>query len=499
MDALCEMLLGACTTLDASRLGVAAALLIAVVLVALAAAYYVGRYKKDAIYLLDFSVSKAPSSWRLTRDTFVALVENAGMRPDEIDFQVKVLERSGLGHQETFGTPAILSGDMTATGIDACRSEYAELCFAAVEEVLDKTGVKPHQVKFVITNSSLFNPTPSLSASIINRFKMPATTINYSLGGMGCSAGVVAIDLAKQMLQLHPNSYALVVSHENITNSWYDGHNRSMQVPNCLFRANGSAVLLSNHAKDSHRAKYRLRNLVRTILAADDEAFNCIKQLQDEDRKMGVSLQKELIQVAGRALKANLTTLGPKVLPLSEQLKFAGAFLGRRLAFQSKLAARLLPPTWTSAYTPNFSKAFSHTCIHTGGRGVLDGMEKQLGLTPAQMLPSRAALFRFGNTSSTSIWYVLAYIETFQGLRAGQKVWQLGFGSGFKCNSAVWVANRRVLECHRAWDGFEAAEMEEQMAALQRAKEAYLAAKQAAVAGPADSQGSNDVGTKKDQ
>ena len=51
----------------------------------------------------------------------------------------------------------------------------------------------------------------------MNHFKLPSSTINYSLGGMGCSAGVVAIDLAKQMLQLHPNTYALVVSTENIT------------------------------------------------------------------------------------------------------------------------------------------------------------------------------------------------------------------------------------------------------------------------------------------
>jgi hypothetical protein len=29
---------------------------------------------------------------------------------------------------------------------------------------------------------------------------------------------VVALDLARQMLQLHPGSYALIVSHENISN-----------------------------------------------------------------------------------------------------------------------------------------------------------------------------------------------------------------------------------------------------------------------------------------
>jgi hypothetical protein len=67
------------------------------------------------------------------------------------------------------------------------------------------------------------NPTPSLSAAIINHFKMPASVINYSLGGMGCSAGVIALDMARELLSLHPNKVALVVSHENITNNFYIG------------------------------------------------------------------------------------------------------------------------------------------------------------------------------------------------------------------------------------------------------------------------------------
>jgi hypothetical protein len=33
-------------------------------------------------------------------------------------------------------------------------------------------------------------------------------------------AGLIAIDLARQTLQLFPDSYALVVSHENLTNNW---------------------------------------------------------------------------------------------------------------------------------------------------------------------------------------------------------------------------------------------------------------------------------------
>lgn len=60
-------------------------------------------------------------------------------------------------------------------------------------------GIQPRQIGCVIVNSSLFNPTPSLAACIMNHFKMGSRTINYNLGGMGCSASLVAIDLAKQV------------------------------------------------------------------------------------------------------------------------------------------------------------------------------------------------------------------------------------------------------------------------------------------------------------
>jgi Chalcone and stilbene synthases, C-terminal domain len=102
-----------------------------------------------------------------------------------------------------------------------------------------------------------------------------------------------------------------------------------------------------------------------------------------------------------------------------------------------------LPSSMTKPYIPDFRKAFDHFCIHTGGRGIIDGLEKELKLTRPQVEPSRASLYRFGNTSSTSVWYELAYIESRQGVARSGKVWQLAFGSGFKFNSNVMVANRR--------------------------------------------------------
>lgn len=37
-------------------------------------------------------------------------------------------------------------------------------------------------------------------------------------------------------------------------------------------------------------------------------------------------------------------------------------------------------------------------------------------------------------------------MESHVGIKRGEKIWQLAFGSGFKCNSAVWKAKRKIKE-----------------------------------------------------
>ncbi|KAI8471678.1 MAG: FAE1/Type III polyketide synthase-like protein-domain-containing protein [Monoraphidium minutum] len=444
---------------------------------AAAAAVLLGRLlarRAPTVRLVDFAVHRAPAEWRLPRNQLASMSEGM-FSPEDIEFQDKVIHRSGLG-DETAVTPGIMA---RVTGLSPGREEFEVMCFGAVEQLLAKTGVQPKQIRFLVTNSSLFNPTPSLSAMIMNRFKFGPRTQNFALGGMGCSAGVIALDLAQQLLERNPGELCLVVSHENITNAHYKGADRAMQVSNCIFRANGAAMLLSSRPADAGRAKYDLRHVVRTNLAGDDQAYNCVFQMDDGDGKWGVRLGKDLMAVAARALRANMTSLGPLVLPPSEQLLFAANLGARKLAAASKAAARRMPLGWTRAYTPDFKRAFEHMCIHTGGRGVIDTIEKELALPRKSVEPSRAALYQFGNTSSTSIWYILAYLEHNGRIAKGDRVWQLGFGSGFKCNSAVWVAARAVRDRHPAWEGFDVNRMYtdlEQMDAKLQAERAARAA-----------------------
>jgi len=275
---------------------------------------------------------------------------------------------------------------------------------------------------------------------IVNHYKMRSNIVTYNLSGMGCSAGLIAISLAQELLQVHKNTYAVVVSTENITKNFYMGNARSMMIPNMLFRVGGAAIALSNRPRDFRRAKYELTHLVRTHRGADDESYQTVFQKEDDAETVGVFLSKGLMNVAGETLKINMSTLGPQVLPYSEQLKFLWNIIQRKV-LKKKM----------KAYIPDFRKAFEHFCIHAGGRGVIDALEENLKLTTEDVLPSRHALKYYGNTSSASIWYELAWSETFPTVQRGDRVWQIGFGSGFKCNSAVWRALRDVDDQHKAW------------------------------------------------
>ncbi|KAL5572193.1 hypothetical protein UlMin_021790 [Ulmus minor] len=389
------------------------------VLLFLFALYWAKRSRP--VYLVDFSCYKPEEERKMSVDSFLKMTEESGAFTDEtLQFQKRISTRSGLGDETYF--PRGITSRPPKLSMEEARSEAELVMFGALDSLFKKTGVKPGEIGILIVNCSLFNPTPSLSAMIVNRYKLRTDIKSYNLGGMGCSAGLISIDLAKDLLR-------------NITLNWYFGNDRSMLLCNCIFRMGGAAVLLSNKSRDRSRSKYQLSHTVRTHKGADDKNYNCVYQREDEKGTIGVSLARELMEVAGDALKTNITTLGPLVLPFSEQFLFFLTLLRKKL-FNSKV----------KPYIPDFKLAFEHFCIHAGGRAVLDELQKNLQLSDWHMEPSRMTLHRFGNTSSSSLWYELAYTEAKGRVGKGDRVWQIAFGSGFKCNSAVWKALRNVPE-----------------------------------------------------
>lgn len=383
------------------------------------------------IFLVDYSCFKPPVTYRVPFSTFMEHSKLIVKNEKSVEFQMRILERSGLG-EETCLPPAIHYIPPNPT-MEAAREEARLVIFSCLDDLFAKTGLKPKDVDILVVNCSLFSPTPSMSAMVVNQYKMRSNIKSYNLSGMGCSAGVIAVDLARDLLQAIPNSNAVVISTEIITPNYYRGHERAMLLPNCLFRMGGAALFLSNKAKYRRRAKYRLQHVVRTHKGADDRSFKCVFEMEDKEGNVGINLSKDLMAIAGESLKSNITTIGPLVLPASEQLLFLFSLIGRKL----------WNPKW-KPYIPDFKQAFEHFCIHAGGRAVIDELQKNLELSTEHVEASRMTLHRFGNTSSSSLWYELSYIESKGRMKKGDRVWQIAFGSGFKCNSAVWKCLRTI-------------------------------------------------------
>ncbi|CAN1217052.1 3-ketoacyl-CoA synthase 10 [Linum perenne] len=316
------------------------------------------------------------SVYFMSRPRSIYLIDFACYKPHD-DLKKRILHSSGIG-DETYIPKALMSQEKCATMKEG-RAEASMVMFGALDELFEKTGIRPKDIGILVVNCSIFNPTPSLSAMIINHYRMRGNILSYNLGGMGCSAGIIAVDLARDMLEANPNNYAVVI--------------------------------------------------VRTHKGSDDRSFRCIYQEEDEEKNKGLKVSKDLVAIGGEALKTNITTLGPLVLPFSEQILFFANLVRRHMS--------------SKPYIPNYKLAFEHFCVQAASKTVLDELQRNLELSDKNIEASRMTLHRFGNTSSSSIWYELAYLEAKEMVRGGDRVWQLSFGSGFKCNSLVWKAMRR--------------------------------------------------------
>lgn len=401
--------------------------------------------RRRPVYLLGFSTFKAPDSWKVSHEQIVEIMRRQDCFTEKsLNFMERILERSGTG-QATAWPPGItqcLNTNEDGThpksdrSMEASRKEAETVIFTIVKDALEKAAVSPREIDVLIINCSLFSPTPSLCAMVLTHFGMRSDVVTYNLSGMGCSASLISVDLAQQLLSSgRKYRKALVVSTEILTPNFYHGNDRGFLIQNTLFRCGGAALVLSNRWSDGRRAAYKLLHTVR-VQGTGQAAYECVYEGEDENGEQGVRLSKDIVKVAGKCMEKNFTMLGPQVLPWSEQALVVLSIVGRYLQKMANVKSPMKP------YVPDFKTGIDHFCIHAGGRAVIDGIEKNLKLETFHTEASRMTLSNYGNTSSSSIWYELEYIQDQQKtsqLRKGDRILQVAFGSGFKCTSGVWL------------------------------------------------------------
>ena len=106
-------------------------------------------------------------------------------------------------------------------------------------------------------------------------------------------------------------------------------------------------------------------HVVRTHNGADDASYACVHQAEDGDGRVGVRLSKDLLAVAGATLKANITTLGPLVLPVPEQARQGRGGGGGQAKGTRAASASNRPGQPTVASPPATSPTTAHPPIYS--------------------------------------------------------------------------------------------------------------------------------------
>ncbi|XP_062215461.1 3-ketoacyl-CoA synthase 12-like [Phragmites australis] len=418
--------------------------LLTVLLLALAVAILarmaIARRRCSRCYLLDYVCHKPCDERKVTTEMAGNLIErNKRLGLPDYRFLLRVIVRSGIG-EETYCPRNILEQREDSPTHQDALNEMDAFFGEAISELFAKSGFGPQDVDVLVVNVCMFSPAPSLASRIVRRYGMREDVAAYNLTGMGCSAGLIAVDLARNALRTRTRALALVVSSESIAPNWYSGTDKSMMLANCLFRCGGSAVLLTNDPALRGRAKMELRCLVRANIAANDDAHACALQREDTEGRVGISLSKALPKAAVRAFAVNLKRLAPRILPVAELARFTARLLSRRLLSHLYASKKADGPK------VNFKTGVDHFCLHPGGTAVIEAVKQSLGLNDDDVEPARMTLHRWGNTSASSLWYVLSYMEAKGRLTVGDRVLMVTFGSGFKCNSCVWEVTGDMVD-----------------------------------------------------
>ncbi|CAM8947326.1 unnamed protein product [Rhodiola kirilowii] len=396
-------------------------------------------------YLLNYKLFKAPEDRKASQESCAKIIlRNKNLGLEEYKFLLRAMVGSGMG-QCTSAPPIVHAGKEDCPSLVDILAEMEEIMFTTLDQLFSTSPFKPRDIDILVVNVTTITTLPSFSARVINHFKMRDDIKVYNLTGMGCSANLIAIDMVHKIFKTYKNKLAVIVSTEATGCNWYCGKDRSMMMTNCLFRSGGCSMLLTNNKALKTKAILKLDTAVRVHVGANDEAYNCCIQVEDEMGFRGFRLSKNLPRAGGKALIENFKILLPKILPLKELLRYVLVLMLRK-KFDSRLVRGM-------STKPNLKTVIDHFCIHTGGRAVIDEIGKSLGLKESDVEPSRVTLHRFGNTSHSSVWYILGYMEAKKRLKKGDKVLMIGLGSGFKCATVVWEVVMKGLEDrNNAWN-----------------------------------------------
>lgn len=237
-----------------------------------------------------------------------------------------------------------------------------EIGSEAIKQCLVAGNYTATDIDYIIAVSCTGYLCPGLSSLLIKEFNMRKDIQRADLLGMGCAGAMPGLQRAYDFVKAYPDKKALLLTVEICSACYYIDDSLETVVGNAICGDGAAAVVVSmsnnsNVPKILRFETYLEASLIHTV------------GFEHKNGKLRIILSKDIRDVAGTLAKHVVTSLLDKANLKKDDIK--------------------------------------HWILHSGGRKVIDNVQKELDLTDAPVRNSKCVLKHFGNMSSPTVLFVL--------------------------------------------------------------------------------------------
>ncbi len=247
---------------------------------------------------------------------------------------------------------------------------------AAIEACLKEAGARVADVRYLccVTTTGLL--TPGFSALLLKEMGIDPTCSRLDVVGMGCNAGLNALNSVAGWASTHPGELALMVCVEVCSAAYVFDGTLSSSVVTSLFGDGAAAVAVT--APSDNQPQPDGPELLRFSSLIIPEAIDAMRYTWDERHgKFSFRLDPQVPYVVGAHAESALKGL----------LHNSGVV----------------------------TSEIAHWVVHSGGKKVIDSVRVNLGLSSHDMRHTTGVLRDHGNLSSGS------FLFSYQRLAAGDR------------------------------------------------------------------------------
>lgn len=283
----------------------------------------------------------------------------------------------------------------TPTSFEEKNNIYIERMTDLAEEALvraiEKAGIEPSQLDYIITTSCTGIMIPSVDAFLVNRLKLKQDIIRLPVTEMGCAGGTSALIYAHELLKFQPHKHAAIIALESPTATLQP---KDLSMANLVSAAIfGDGVACTILGPDAKKALPVIR---------DTRMYH----FYDEVRMMGFDLTNSGFKMI----------LDPSVPD----------------KIQSNFNQILIPFLLRNSLTLD---DVDYYIFHPGGKKIVEMVENILHQKGKNIDATKEVLRSFGNMSSATVLYVLEeYLN--RNITEGTGL-MLSFGPGFSAQTLL--------------------------------------------------------------